>query len=61
MEQVKVVSLSNVTMQTDGVELRQNIHAIDVAVDAVGNRYVDQSVLATQWNGWLGSILRQRQ
>ena len=61
MEQVKVVSLSNVTMQTDGVKLRQNIHAIDVAVDAVGNRHVDQSVLATQWNGWLGSILRQRQ
>jgi len=48
VEQVEVVCLANVPVQTDGVELRQDIHPVDVTVDAVGNRNVNQSVFATQ-------------
>lgn len=36
MKQIEVVRLADVSMQTDGIELRQYVHAADVTVDAVG-------------------------
>lgn len=57
---VCVVSLRQVSVQRCRVKLRQAVNLVDVAVDAVGHRDINQTVVRTQRNGRLRSFLRQR-
>ncbi len=56
-EGIKLVGLTNMAMQTDRVELRQQIDAAQFTVDTVGNRNVNQSIFSRQRNGRLGAKL----
>ena len=44
-------------MQTDRVELRQQIDTAQFTVDTVGNRNVNQPIFSRQRNGRLGAKL----
>ncbi len=57
---VKAVRPANVAMQADRVELRQHIHPVDAAVDAVRERDIDQAVLARQRHSRLRAVFGQR-
>src|SRR5439155_943764 len=59
-EHVELVGVGNVAMQTDGEELRQDVHAVEAAVDAVADRDVDEAVLAGNGDGRFAAHLRQR-
>ena len=56
VEQVEIVGLSDVTVETDGIELGEDVDAADIAVDAVGNGYVDEAILATEWYSGFGAV-----
>ena len=59
-EVVELVGLRNVPVQRRGVELREDVDAFEVRVDAVRDRNVHQTVFAGEWNGGLGAFLGQR-
>src|SRR5262249_22686877 len=59
-EQVELVRLIDVPVKTDRVELREDVDAIEPAVEAVRDRDVDEAVFAGQWHGGLGPQLRER-
>lgn len=61
VEQVEIICLANVAMETDGVELCEYVNATDVAVDAVGNWHIDEPVFATKRNGRLGAMFGEWQ
>jgi hypothetical protein len=48
-------------METRRLELRQNIDLIDLAIDAIRDGNINQSILATERHGGLGAVRRQRQ
>ena len=47
-------------MQADRVELGQNVDAVQAAVDAIGQRDVDEAVFSRHRDGWLGAELGER-
>jgi hypothetical protein len=57
---IKTVRLTNVLMQRNTQELRYNINFIDIAVQAVADWNVDESVLGRQRNSRFRSDFRQR-
>ena len=59
-EVVEAVRAADVPVQADRDELREHVDAVQPAVDAVGDRDVDQPVLAGQRHGRLGAILGER-
>jgi hypothetical protein len=50
----------DVTIQTHGLVLRQHQHLADTAVQAVGQREIDNPVPTSKRNRGLGTITRQR-
>ena len=56
-EMIKLVGLRNVPVQRGRVELRQQIDALEVGVDAVRDGDVHQAVLAGERHRRLGAIL----
>jgi hypothetical protein len=57
---IELVGLGNVPVQRSGVELRQQINALQVGVEAVGNGDIDEAIFACQRNGGFGSLHGQR-
>jgi hypothetical protein len=57
---IKTVRLTNVLMQRNTQKLRDDINFIDIAVQAVADRNVDESVLGRQRNSRFRSDFRQR-
>ena len=53
-------ALADVAVQAERFVLRENEDAAQVAVDAVGERDVDDAVDAAEGNGGLGAVARQR-
>src|SRR4029453_18965400 len=53
---VEPVSLADVAVKADGEKLRQHVHLVEAAVDAVGERDVDQAVLAGEGHGRLAAV-----
>src|SRR5205085_5716272 len=60
VEHVELVGVADVLVQADGEELREDVDAVEVAVDAVGDRDVDQAVLAGDGHGGLGTVFGER-
>src|SRR4051812_34059494 len=60
-EIIEAISAANVTMEACRLKLRENLDLIDLAVDAIRDRNIDESVLAAQWYGRLCAVGRQRQ
>ena len=60
VEHVELVGVADVLVQADGQELREDVDAVEVAVDAVGDRDVDQAVLAGDGHGGLGAVFGER-
>src|SRR5262245_51407030 len=58
-KQIHAIGLTHVPIQRRGVELRQDIDAADIGMEAIANRYVDKAVLAADRNCRLRSQLRQ--
>ncbi len=46
----QVVGLAEVSVERGAIELRQHIHLVDVGVDAVADRNINQSVLTSEWH-----------
>ena len=59
-ELVEPVCLHDVAVEARGKELGQHEDALDPRVDAVGQRYVDDPVLARKTDRRLGALQRQR-
>jgi hypothetical protein len=57
---IKTVGLTNVLVQRNTQKLRDDINFIDVTVQAVADRNVDESVLGRQRNSRFRSDFRQR-
>jgi len=53
------ISARQVPVQRRGVELREHVDLVDVAVDAVADRNINQPVVGTQGHGGLRPFLRQ--
>ena len=60
-EIVEAVRAADVAVQAHRLELREHVDLVDLAVDAVRERDVDQPILAGQRHGRLGAVGRQRQ
>ena len=60
-EMIKLVRLRDVPVKRSRVELREDVDALEIRVDAVRNRNVHQAVLARQRHGRLGPFLGQRE
>ena len=50
-------SLVDVAVETHGLELSQHQNAIQIAVDAIGKRKVDDSVDAAEWDRRFGIVI----
>ena len=57
---IRIVGLRKMPVEAGGVELGQAVHFVDIGVDAVGDRNVDQAVVGAQRDSWLGPLLSQR-
>ena len=55
-----VPAFADVAVERERLVLRQDVDPAQVGVDAVGERDVDDAVLAAKRNGRLGAIARQR-
>src|SRR5512135_1873768 len=60
MEGVKLVSLGNMAVEGDRIELGEHGDAVNAGVDAVGNGDIDQAVLTGHGHSWLGALLGKR-
>ena len=60
-EVVEAVRAADVAVQAHRLELREHVDLVDLAVDAVRERDVDQPILAGQRHGRLRAIGRERQ
>ena len=59
-ERIEFVGLPNVPMKTDRVELSQKVNPVDAAVQAVGNRNVDQPVIPGERHGRFRAMFGER-
>ncbi len=57
VEGVEDVGAADVLVQAGGVELREDVDAVQAAIDAVGDGDVDEAVLARHRHGRLGADL----
>ena len=53
-------ALADVAVEAQRFVLRENEHTPQVAVDAIGERDVDDAINAAEGNGGLGAVSRQR-
>ena len=60
VEAVEVVGVADVLVQADGLELREDEDPVDAAVDAVGDRDVDEAIFAGERHGGLGAVVGER-
>src|SRR5262249_31698406 len=59
-EGIEFVAIGDVPVQADAQKLRQDINAINAAVDAIADRDIDEAVLAGQGHRRLAAELGQR-
>src|SRR2546422_9226218 len=52
------VGTRNMPIERGGVELRQDVNAVDLRVDTVADRNVDQAILGAQGHRWFRAQLR---
>src|SRR5215510_8688775 len=57
---IKLVGLSDVTVERCRVELGEDINAFKIRIDAIGDRNIDETILPCQRNRRLRPIPRQR-
>ena len=55
-EMIKLIGLRNVPMKGRGVELREDVHALEPGVDAVGDGDVHEPVFAGERHGGFGAV-----
>ena len=55
-----MIRVLDVPMQRGGVELRQQKDAVDVGIDAITDRYIDQPVFARERDGRLAAFHCER-
>ncbi len=60
IERIELVRVRNVPVQTDGEELRQDVDAVQSAIDAITDGDIDEPVFAGHGNGRLTAELGQR-
>ena len=60
VERIKRVRPADVAVEAHGVELRKHVNALHAAVDAIGERHVDDAVLARQRDCRFGAVAGQR-
>jgi hypothetical protein len=53
VKHIEVVSCPDVPVETHRVKLGEHVNATDSAVNAVGKRNIDETILSSDWNGWL--------
>ena len=58
-EGIELVGVGNMAVQADAEELREDVEAIDAAVDAVAKRDVDEAIFPGDGHGRLTAMLRQ--
>jgi len=46
-------------VEGDRIELGQDRHAVDIRIDPVADRDVNQAVFSADWYGWFGAIAHQ--
>jgi hypothetical protein len=49
----------DMTVQRSGVELGEDEDPVDVGVDAIADRNIDQTVFAGEWHGGFAAFLRE--
>jgi hypothetical protein len=54
-EWIELVGIGNMAMQANREILREDVDAIAIAVDAVADRYIDESILAADRHRGLGA------
>ena len=59
-EGIEGIGATDVTVQAHGVELGKHVDPLHAAVDAVGQRHVDDAVLARERHGRLRAVAGQR-
>lgn len=52
-----IVGLREMPVEAGRVELGQAVHFVDVGVDAVGDRDINQAIVCSQRDSWLGPLL----
>src|SRR4051812_9107848 len=57
---IEFVGLRYVPMERGGVKLRKQVNALQPGVDAVGNRNIDEAILAGERDGGLRAFARER-
>ncbi len=60
-ERVEPIRAADVPVEARGLELREDVDLVDLAVDAVGDGDIDEPVLARERHGGFGTVLRERQ
>ena len=58
---IELVGLGDMPVERGRVELGEEVNALQIGIDAVGNRDVDQTILPGQRHRRLGSLLGQRE
>src|SRR5438552_118830 len=58
-EGIKLVRVGDVTVEADAQELGQDIDAVEPAVDAVADRDINETILASHGHCWLAAQLGQ--
>src|SRR5688572_30774763 len=59
MKIIELIGLVNVAMQRNRIELCKHGDVIDLGIDAIADRNIDQTILAGNWDRWLGSLFRE--
>ena len=54
-------ALADVAVEREGLVLGEDVNAAQAGVDAVGERDVDDAVVAAEGNGRLGAVTRERE
>jgi len=58
-ELIELIRLRNVPVQRRGIELGQEINALETGVDAIGNRDVDKAIFAAERDGGFTAVARE--
>ena len=59
-EQVHAIRLADMTVERGRIELGEDENPAHVGMQAVADRYVNQSIFAADWHRWLRAELGQR-
>ena len=59
-EMIEFIRLRNMPMQRGGIKLREQINALEAGIDAIGNRNINQPILARKRHSRLGPLASER-